>query len=54
MTMVITRARQIRYARDKSLAVIAGLAGISEGHLSRIERGERALARQPVSHRGPG
>lgn len=37
------RVRQIRRARDKSLAVIAGLAGISEGHLSRIERGERAL-----------
>lgn len=37
------RVRQIRHARAKSLAVIAGLAGISEGHLSRIERGERAL-----------
>jgi transcriptional regulator with XRE-family HTH domain len=37
------RVRQIRSAQDKSLAVVAGLAGISEGHLSRIERGERAL-----------
>lgn len=37
------RVRQIRQARDKSLVVIAGLAGISKSHLSRIERGERAL-----------
>lgn len=37
------RVRQIRYARRKSLQVIAGLAGISTGHLSRIERGERLL-----------
>ena len=37
------RLRQIRYARDKSLRVIAGLAGISKAHLSRIERGEVAL-----------
>lgn len=37
------RVRQIRYARGKSLVVIAGLAGISKSHLSRIERGERAL-----------
>ncbi len=37
------RLRRIRHARGKSLDVIAGLAGISEGHLSRIERGERAL-----------
>jgi transcriptional regulator with XRE-family HTH domain len=33
------RVRQIRYARRKSLAAVAGLAGISEGHLSRLERG---------------
>lgn len=37
------RVRQIRYARGKSQAAVAGLAGISTGHLSRIERGERAL-----------
>ena len=37
------RVRQIRYARGKSLVVIAGLAEISKSHLSRIERGERAL-----------
>lgn len=37
------RVRQIRNARRKSLRVIAGLAGISAGHLSRLERGERAL-----------
>ncbi|MDQ3763069.1 MAG: helix-turn-helix domain-containing protein [Actinomycetota bacterium] len=37
------RLRQIRHARGKSLEVIAGLAGISRAHLSRIERGERAL-----------
>lgn len=37
------RVWQVRSARRKSLRVIAGLAGISAGHLSRIERGERAL-----------
>jgi len=37
------RLRQIRYARNKSLRVIAGLAGISKAHLSRLERGEVAL-----------
>lgn len=37
------RVRQIRKARDKSLAVIAGLAGISESTLSRIETGKLAL-----------
>jgi DNA-binding XRE family transcriptional regulator len=37
------RLRQIREARGKSLEVIAGLAGISRSHLSRIERGERPL-----------
>ncbi len=37
------RVRQIRQVRGKSLRVIAGLAGISKAHLSRIERGERAL-----------
>jgi transcriptional regulator with XRE-family HTH domain len=37
------RLRQIRYARDKSLRVVAGLAGMSKSRLSQIERGERAL-----------
>ncbi|MGH3602509.1 MAG: helix-turn-helix domain-containing protein [Pseudonocardiaceae bacterium] len=37
------RLRQIRYARGKSLRVIAGLAGMSKSHLSQLERGERAL-----------
>ncbi|MGH3962517.1 MAG: helix-turn-helix domain-containing protein [Pseudonocardiaceae bacterium] len=40
------RVRQIRYARDKSLRVVADLAGLSKSHLSRIERGERALDRR--------
>jgi hypothetical protein len=42
------RVRQVRYARRKSLAVVAGLAEISTGHLSRIERGERALDRRSL------
>ncbi|MGH3837114.1 MAG: helix-turn-helix domain-containing protein [Pseudonocardiaceae bacterium] len=37
------RLRQIRYARGKSLVVIAGLAGVSKSHLQRLETGERAL-----------
>jgi transcriptional regulator with XRE-family HTH domain len=37
------RLRQIRYARSKSLRVVAGLAGMSKSRLSQIERGERAL-----------
>ncbi|MFY9808967.1 MAG: helix-turn-helix transcriptional regulator, partial [Pseudonocardiaceae bacterium] len=40
------RVRQIRYARGKSLRVVAELAGLSKSHLSRIERGERALERR--------
>lgn len=39
------RVRQIRYARKKTLRVVAGLAGMSKSHLDRIERGERALDR---------
>lgn len=35
--------RWIRNSREKSLRVIAGLAGISAGHLCRIENGETAL-----------
>lgn len=37
------KLRQIRQARGKSLAVIAGRAGISVGCLSRLEHGQRAL-----------
>ncbi|MGH3795533.1 MAG: helix-turn-helix domain-containing protein [Pseudonocardiaceae bacterium] len=37
------RVRMIRNARRKSQRVIADLAGLSKSHLSRIERGERAL-----------
>jgi transcriptional regulator with XRE-family HTH domain len=37
------RLRRIRKARDKSLRVIAGLAGMSKSKLDRIERGEVAL-----------
>ncbi|MGH3777295.1 MAG: helix-turn-helix domain-containing protein [Pseudonocardiaceae bacterium] len=42
------RVRQIRYARRKSQRVVAGLAGISASHLSRIENGERALDRRSL------
>jgi len=42
------RLRNIRLARKKSLRTVAGLAGISAGHLSRIENGERALDRRSV------
>jgi transcriptional regulator with XRE-family HTH domain len=37
------RLREIRYWRDKSLRVVAELAGISESYLSRLERGERQV-----------
>jgi transcriptional regulator with XRE-family HTH domain len=37
------RLRLIRKARDKSLRVVAGLAGMSKSQLDRIERGEIAL-----------
>jgi hypothetical protein len=40
--------RQLRHARGKSLAVIAGLAGISPSYLSRLENGERALDRRSL------
>jgi transcriptional regulator with XRE-family HTH domain len=42
------KLRQIRQARGKSLAVVAGLAGISTGYLSRLEHGERALDRRSL------
>ncbi|MGH3902488.1 MAG: helix-turn-helix domain-containing protein, partial [Pseudonocardiaceae bacterium] len=37
------RLRRIREARDKSLRVIAGLAGMSSSTLHRIEHGQRAV-----------
>jgi hypothetical protein len=40
------RLREIRYWRGKSLRVVAELAGISESHLSRLERGERQVDRR--------
>jgi transcriptional regulator with XRE-family HTH domain len=45
------RLRQIRNARGKSLKVIAGLAGISQSHLSNIEHGRRALDRRSLVSR---
>jgi transcriptional regulator with XRE-family HTH domain len=42
------RLRQARCARGKTLVVVAGLAGISESHLSRLERGQRALNRRSL------
>jgi transcriptional regulator with XRE-family HTH domain len=41
--MIGRRIRRIRHARDKSLRVIAGLAGMSRSTLHRIERGQREL-----------
>jgi transcriptional regulator with XRE-family HTH domain len=43
------RLRQIRQSRRKSLRVVAGLAGISASHLSRIENGERALGSRSLT-----
>jgi transcriptional regulator with XRE-family HTH domain len=37
------RLRRVRLARGKSLAVVAGLAGISKQYLSMLETGKRAL-----------
>lgn len=37
------KVRSVRLSRKKSLRVVAGLAGISASHLSRIENGKRAL-----------
>ncbi|MGZ3141707.1 helix-turn-helix domain-containing protein [Lentzea chajnantorensis] len=42
------RLRQVRHARRKSLAVVAGLAGISPSYLSRLESGARALDRRSL------
>jgi len=40
------RLREIRYWRGKTLRVVAELAGITESHLSRMERGERPMDRR--------
>ncbi len=42
------RLRAVRLARRKSLRAVAGLAGISPSHLSRLENGERALDRRSL------
>lgn len=42
------RVRLIRLSRGKSLAVVAGLAGISPSFLSRLESGERSLDRRSL------
>ena len=42
------RLREVRLARRKSLAVVAGRAGISPSYLSRLESGERALDRRSL------
>jgi transcriptional regulator with XRE-family HTH domain len=42
------RLRAIRLARRKSLRVVAGLAGISHGQLSKIENGKAALDRRSL------
>src|ERR1700754_3386648 len=40
------RARTIRRRRGLSLDTAAGLAGITKGYLSRLERGERSFTRR--------
>lgn len=42
------RLRRIRNSKGKSLKVVAGLAGISESHLSNLEHGRRALDRRSL------
>ena len=43
------RLRLVRHAKGKSLAVVAGLAGITSSQLRRLESGERAAARSMPS-----
>ena len=40
------RARKIRQRRGLSLDVVAGMAGISKGHLSRLETGHKSFTRR--------
>ena len=42
------RLRNVRMSRQKSLRVIAGLAGISAGYLCKIEKGKKALNSQKL------
>jgi transcriptional regulator with XRE-family HTH domain len=42
------RLRRIRETRDRSLRVIAGLAGMSSSTLHRIEHGQRAVTRSEI------
>jgi hypothetical protein len=42
------RLREVRYWRGKSLKAVAELAGISEGYLSKLESGHRALDRRSL------
>ena len=42
------RIREIRAWRDMTLKAVADLSGISEGYLSRIERGERPVDRRSL------
>jgi transcriptional regulator with XRE-family HTH domain len=42
-TAIGQRIRHVRLSRGKTLAVVAGLAGISEGYLSRIECGKKPV-----------
>jgi transcriptional regulator with XRE-family HTH domain len=48
------RIRRIRIKKKKTLATVAGLAGISTPHLSRIERGKSALNSRSLAHRIAG
>jgi transcriptional regulator with XRE-family HTH domain len=43
------RIRRIRRARDKSLRVIAGLAGMSHSTLHRVELGQRELTLSEIA-----
>lgn len=45
-TVIGARARKIRRRRGLSLDVVAGLAGISAGYLSMLERGQRGFNRR--------
>ena len=41
LSLIGRRLRAVRHSRNRSLEVIAGLAGVSIGQLSEIERGLR-------------
>jgi transcriptional regulator with XRE-family HTH domain len=48
LSLIGRRLRAIRHARKKSLEVIAGLSGVSLGHLSEIERGLRTPSNKHI------